>query len=113
MTFGDDIQRWVSRTSSSLLTYQEGVQSAAINLLAEELAQVLPAHTPVLSGLLRSGYQFRIEDNRLVVSNDAFYALAISRFGGNHDLVATIEREAERIISSPGFLARVQARALL
>ena len=111
MTFGDDIQRWVSRTSSSLLTYQEGVQSAAINLLAEELAQVLPAHTPVLSGLLRSGYTFRIEDNRLIVSNDRFYALAVKRHG--HDLVSTIEREAERIIATPGFLAKVQARALL
>ena len=72
----------------------------------------IPDLTPTDSGLLSMSYTFKHEGNQLIVGNDAFYAVAISRFGGNYDLVETIEREAARIVADPTFLAVVQVRAL-
>ena len=112
MGFGQDLARFEQTTTARLAVFADAVQDEALKELGRRLADVLPDLAPIDSGLLARSFTFRLEDDRLIVGNDAFYARAIVRFGGNHDLVETIEREALAIVNDAGFRRLVQDRAL-
>ena len=87
------------------------MQEEAYAELERRLAERLPDVTPEDTGALARSYTFRVEDGQLIVGNDAFYALAISRFGGQHDLVELVEREADAIVKDATFAQVVFNRA--
>ena len=101
----------MKKTQTRADLYVQYVEEEAYAELTKELAKVLPDETPVDTGALARGYQFKTnDDGELVVSNKEFYALAIQRHG--HDLGETIVQEAAKIIESSAFRARVQSQAL-
>ena len=112
MGFVNDLARFAARTDARLHLYVQHVEAEGVKELGRRLAEVLPDVTPKDTGALARGYKFRIEDGQLIVSNNAFYALAVARYGSNHDLVETIGREAEAIVNDRNFRAVVQERAL-
>ena len=112
MGFGQDLARFSQRTDFRMLAFADAVQEEALKELGQRLADALPDLAPIDSGLLARSYTFRVEGDQLFVGNDTFYSRAIVRFGGNHDLVGVIEREAARIVNDVGFLGLVRDRAL-
>ena len=111
MGFGQDLARFSQRTVAHVTLFADAVQEEALKELGRRLADVLPDLAPIDSGLLARSYTFRVEGDQLIVGNDTFYSRAIVRFGGDHDLVAVIEREADRIVNDAGFRATVHDRA--
>ena len=111
MVFADQISAFVKKTQTRADLYVQYVEEEAYTELTKELAKVLPDETPVDTGALARGYQFKTnDDGELVVSNKEFYAVAIKRHG--HDLGETVIKEAEKIIQSSAFRKKVQSQAL-
>ena len=111
MGFGQDLARFEKATTARAASFAVKVQDEAIQELGRRLADVLPDLAPIDSGLLARSYTFRVEGDQLIVGNDTFYSRAIMRFGGDHDLVAVIVREAQTIVNDADFRATVRDRA--
>ena len=110
--FLNGLIRFAARTEAKVHVYGQEVQTEALAEMERRLGDALPSLTPSDTGALARGYKFRIENGELVVSNDEFYALAISRFGNDYDLIDKIVTEAEKIINSQGFRYVVHERSL-
>lgn len=110
MGLGEDLGAWAARVKAKAARVESLIQDAAYEELERQLRERLPNLTPVDTGALARGYTFRMEDGQLIVGSEEFYALAVSRFGGNYDLRETIEREAEQIVKSAAFVKAVEAR---
>ena len=107
MGLGEDLARFATRT----LTRVEALQTIAHEELAERLAERLPEETPIYTGRLRDSYDFRIEDDRVIISSDEPYA-PFAQFQTTEDenVFALIDRLALEIVGSADFQRSVLAR---
>ena len=111
MGFGDQLEAFAKKAETRAERYADVLQDEGLKELGRQLSTVLPKNVPVDEGLLRDGFTFRLENDQLVVGNDAFYSAMLARFGERHDVGEIILREAEKIIESADFRKKVQAQA--